>query len=201
MENLGRETLLTSHQVGELLQINPSSVVKWVNEGLLPAYRTPGGHRRIKTTDLLAFLRSHSMYIPQALMAVGPVRVLLIDDNTTFLTSFARAMRSHKQVLELQTASNAIEGLLLLGTMRPDAVLIDLHMPDLDGLEACQRIKANEATKSIEVVLYTGGPSAELEKKVRAAGARTLLAKPFTAANVVELLTGAPKVGAIRNRH
>ena len=193
MENLGRETLLTSHQVGSLLQINPSSVVKWVNDGLLQAYRTPGGHRRIKTTDLLGFLRGHGMYVPQALRAVGPTRVLLIDDNATFLSSFARAMKSHKHLVELTTVDNGIEGLLLIGSTRPDAVLIDLRMPDLDGIEVCERIKNNPLTKATEVLMYSGAPTPELEKKVRAAGAHALLAKPFTAANVVELLTGAPK--------
>src|SRR5690242_14023312 len=80
------DQLLTSHEVGSLLQMDPSSVVKWVNDGILPAYRTPGGHRRIRSSDLLVFLRTHSMYIPDALRG-GGIKVLLVDDDTSLLQS------------------------------------------------------------------------------------------------------------------
>lgn len=61
------EKLYTSHEVGALLQMDPSSIVKWVNDGMLPAYRTPGGHRRVRASDLLTFLKQHGMWIPAEL--------------------------------------------------------------------------------------------------------------------------------------
>ena len=57
MDPIHPDTLLTSHEVGVLLQLNASTVVKWVNDGILPAYRTAGGHRRIRSADLLTFLK------------------------------------------------------------------------------------------------------------------------------------------------
>ena len=50
-QKLHADRLLTSHEVGDLLQVNPSSVKKWVNEGRIAAFRTPGGHRRIRVSD------------------------------------------------------------------------------------------------------------------------------------------------------
>ena len=58
------DQLLTSSEVGDLLQVNPSSVKKWVDDGLLVAFRTPGGHRRIRAADLVSFLVRHEMPIP-----------------------------------------------------------------------------------------------------------------------------------------
>ena len=58
---------LTSHGLGELIQMDPSSVVKWVNDGKLKSYRTPGGHRRILVRDARAFLQEHGMFIPAKL--------------------------------------------------------------------------------------------------------------------------------------
>ena len=52
-QKIDADRLLTSHEVGALLQVNPSSINKWVNEGRLAAFRTPGGHRRIRAGDLV----------------------------------------------------------------------------------------------------------------------------------------------------
>ncbi len=64
VEQVTDETLLTSHEVGVLLQVNPSSVNKWIDEGLIRAFRTPGGHRRIVAGNLVAFLEKKAMPIP-----------------------------------------------------------------------------------------------------------------------------------------
>ena len=61
------ETYLTSHEVGGMLQCNPSSVNKWVKEGKILAHRTPGGHRRIKAGNVVAFLKKFEMPVPAAL--------------------------------------------------------------------------------------------------------------------------------------
>jgi excisionase family DNA binding protein len=64
---LGDEKLLTSHEVAKLLQVNASSVVKWTKDGILPTYRTPGGHRRVLVSDLREFVVKRGMYVPMAL--------------------------------------------------------------------------------------------------------------------------------------
>ena len=188
MASIDSESLLTSHEVGELLQINPSSVVKWVNEGKLPAYRTPGGHRRIKPSDLLTFLKTHGMYIPAALRKLGPLRVLLVDDDHLFLSAFERAMKDHSKLLEVKGVDNGVEALLRLGNNEFDAIVLDVNMPEMNGLQVCKRIKAHPATRSVTVVMCTGEYSKDLEKQALAVGARALLAKPLSPSNVVELL-------------
>jgi|CXWL01.1.fsa_nt_gi excisionase family DNA binding protein len=188
MDAFDPDALLTSHEVGALLQINPSSVVKWVNDGLLPAYRTPGGHRRIKPSDLISFLRENGMYVPSRLRPVGPMKVLLVDDDNAFLASFGRAMKEFKNQVELQGVDSGIEALLRLGSSEFDAIVLDVNMPEMSGLQVCKRIKAHAATKFVTVVMCTGEYSRELEKKVLALGAKALLAKPLSPSAVVELL-------------
>jgi excisionase family DNA binding protein len=185
-----RETLYTSHEVGTLLQMDPSSVVKWVNDGLLPAYRTPGGHRRIRQSDLLAFLRSHGMFIPPEL-GTGAVKVLVVDDDPGVLSALQRAMKSHRDQVELHTCESGIEALVKVGALKPDALVIDIHMPELDGLEVLQKLKANLETRGVEIVMMTGKATADLEKKARAMGAMALLAKPVSAGTLIDVLVGA----------
>ncbi len=189
------DKLLTSHEVGELLQMDPSSIVKWVNDGLLPAYRTPGGHRRIKTTELLSFLRQHGMFIPPEL-APGLLKVLIVDDDPQLLSAFQRSMKSYKDRVEVHTASSGIEALLQVGRLRPDALVIDVNMPDLNGLEVCEKLKNTPETKDLLIVMVTGRPTVEMEKKALTAGARALRGKPISAGGLMELLTSGAQVQA-----
>lgn len=64
------DTYLSSHEVGGMLQCNPSSVNKWVKEGKLIAHRTPGGHRRMRAADVVVFLAKYLMPIPPSLQGV-----------------------------------------------------------------------------------------------------------------------------------
>ena len=49
------KSIYTTHEVSHLLHVNPRSVINWIEQSLLASYRTPGGHRRIRRDDLLAF--------------------------------------------------------------------------------------------------------------------------------------------------
>lgn len=187
------DCLLTSHEVGELLQINPSSVVKWVNDGLLPAFRTPGGHRRIKPADLVAFLKGHGMYVPPKLKPAGPLRVLLVDDDHAFLSSFERAMKEFHRQLEVTCVDSGIEALLRLGSSEFDAIVLDVNMPEMNGLQVCRRIKEHPATRFVTVVMCTGEFSRDLEKRAIAVGAKALLAKPLAPSDVVNQLLSQEK--------
>ena len=191
---MASEKLYTSHQAGALLQMDGSSIVKWANDGKLVTFRTPGGHRRIRQSDLLAFLHTHGMYVPPEL-SPSVKTVLVVDDDPVQLKAIRRAMKAHSDRVTIETAEGGIEALVKVGSLKPDALVLDLSMPDLDGLEVLQRLKANPATKALKIVILTGKPTAELEKKVLAAGALALLAKPLSAASLVELVLG--RAGAV----
>ena len=177
--DLGLDRLLTSHEVGILLQVNPSSVNKWVNEGRIPAFRTPGGHRRIKVADLLVFLNEHKMPVPAALEAVAKKRVLFVDDNAKHLDALKRLLKKHAGRIEAAYETNGIDALLLMGTFKPHVVVLDIYMPGFDGIEVCRRIKQSPEFKAIDVIVCSGNLSADVEKKAIAAGARACLEKPL----------------------
>jgi acetolactate synthase I/II/III large subunit len=111
-------------------------------------------------------------------VAVRPLRVLLVDDDGLQLRAIARPFRGHAQV-EVITADNAIDALLLIGSENPDLVVMDVYMPGLDGLEACRRIKANPATRHVHVVLASAAMSDELATSARSAGATRAITKPI----------------------
>ena len=147
-EKLSPDSLLTSYQVGTILQVNPSSVNKWVKDGRIAAFRTPGGHRRIRAADVVAFLREHDMPIPKNLEDAARRRILWVDDESNELRAIARLFQEHEKLYELKTIENGIDALVAIGSYRPHLVVLDVRMPEVDGIEVCRRLKENEKNQT-----------------------------------------------------
>ncbi|MBX3228584.1 MAG: response regulator [Labilithrix sp.] len=182
------DQLLTSSEVGELLQVNPSSVKKWVDDGLLLAFRTPGGHRRIRAADLVSFLVRHEMPIPADLQDAAKKRLLIVDDEVDQLKALSRSFKRFADRVEVTTTSNGIDALVLVGSFHPHAVLLDVYMPGIDGLEVCRRLKKAPATKDVAVYVVSGAFTSALEQKALEAGAVKCLAKPIDARQILALM-------------
>jgi excisionase family DNA binding protein len=180
----------TSHAVARLVSVSPSTVLGWIDRGMLPAYRTPGGHRRVERRDLVRFLREHRMPVPLELRAIN--RLLVIDDEPAFLRAVRRDLKRHADEIEVETADGALDGLLKVVTFFPDAVLLDTFMPGLDGVEVCRRLRSSAATAHIAVVAITGRPSEEVAASYREAGAVACLSKPLDVGELLSALALEP---------
>lgn len=179
----------TSHEVANLVQVSPSAVLRWIDQGLLPAFRTPGGHRRIPAVELVEFLRSHQMPVPGELaQQASTVRLLVVDDEVRYLQSLATLLGLADARLEVDLCDNSVSGLLKVGLTRPDAVLLDAYMPGMDGLEVCRRVKSAEETAHIALIAMSGRASDEMENAFRLAGASAFLRKPLDVARVLNAL-------------
>jgi excisionase family DNA binding protein len=138
------DPLYTTHDISRLLQVDPSTVSKWIDRGILLAYRTPGGHRRVRGADLRTFLIAHQMPLPDELGSPA-VRLLVVDGEKQELETLRRALRSRAPQLELTTTSSGVEALLLVSELKPHGMLLDLNLPDMDGLEICRRIRTRKS--------------------------------------------------------
>ncbi len=175
------KNVFTTHEVSKLLQVNPRSVINWIEQDLLASYRTPGGHRRIRHDDLLAFLRKHEIPVPPALMA-EKFTILIVEDKDDIVkiltSSFAR-----QGVYEINSSSDGISALIDIGRLHPDLMVLDIMIPGVEGLEVCRRIKENPANTTA-IIAMSGQP--ELESKVLQAGADCFLAKPLDLDRLME---------------
>jgi CheY-like chemotaxis protein len=168
--------LLTSHDVGRMLQMDPSSIVKWVNDGLLPAFRTPGGHRRVRAADLLVFLRQHQMYIPPELQG-GPRRVLFVENDPKDAATLQRALV--REGLEPERALSNIEALVSIGAKQPDVLITDWESPGPSALGIIERLKSRPETKDIVIIVAASNLRNSEADKARAAGAKAVIQKPI----------------------
>lgn len=175
---------LSTFGIAQMLHVDPGSVANWIDQDLLKAHRTPGGHRRVAVEDLVQFLRKHKMPIPPELEAT-PVRILIVDDEPAVTQLLARAIKAALPECEVVEANDGFRAGTIVATLKPDVVVLDLRMPGMDGYEVCRLIKSQESTKHAEVVAMTAYPSQEGEQRILEQGARVCLNKPL---DIEELL-------------
>lgn len=152
----------TTHQVAQFLGVSLPTVVNWVNSERLRAHRTPGGHRRIAHNDIIAFARAHDYPLSQELLSLtgGPPRILVVDDEADF-SEMVREYLLAKGDFEVEVAGSGFQAGFAIARSKPDLVLLDLQMPDLDGLEVCRILRDEPQTRHALVLACTAlrGPS------------------------------------------
>jgi len=167
------KTIYTTHEVSRLLQVNPRSVINWIEQSLLPSYRTPGGHRRIRRDDLLVFLRKHQIPTPASLVD-ATFSVLIVDDEND-IVGMMKSYFQQQGGYEVSTASDGITALMEVGRIKPDLLVLDIMIPGVDGIEVCRRIKENSSNKT-SIIAISGVDSNE--DRILKAGADVFMLKP-----------------------
>jgi len=168
------KVIFTTHEVSHLLHVNPRSVINWIEQSLLSSYRTPGGHRRIRREDLLAFLRKHQIPTPESLVD-EKFSVLIVDDEKE-IVDILQAFLERQGGYEISTASDGITALMEVGRVKPDLLILDIMIPGFDGIEVCRRIKGNAKNKT--TIIAVSGNN-EAENKILQAGADAFMEKPI----------------------
>lgn len=113
-------------------------------------------------------------------------KILIVEDEESLLKLESILLTSRgyevKGVADGQAALDAI------GVMKPDLVLLDIMLPEIDGFEVCRQIKSNEATRHIPVIMLTAKKSREDMARGEQVGADWYITKPFKSAMVIETI-------------
>jgi CheY-like chemotaxis protein len=167
---------LTLPEVFRVLDVNPSVVTSWLEDGSLEARPTPRGVLAVATLALVHLLLRKGMALPLGLRA--SIRMLVIDDEPAMLRSTARLLKRSAPHLDVRLAVGAANGLREVIEWPPDVVLLDMYMPELTGLELCRRIKQRPSTSSVVVIGFSGRRDPALEGDFARSGAVAVLDKP-----------------------
>lgn len=175
---------LTLGQAAKYLGVAQSTIRKWSDQGRLPAFYTPGGHRRYRRRDLDAFVSgSASSSGPRAR---GTPLVLIVDDDPR-IREFVR-VNLEMDGYVVREAGSAEEGLAALEEQPPDLILLDVMMPQVDGWEMLKRVRERHGVDSMQVIMFSGQIDDDATDQAAAGGAQAFVGKPF---NPQELVTRA----------
>jgi excisionase family DNA binding protein len=158
------DKVFTTKQAADLLGVSLRTVQLWVESGVLKAWKTAGGHRRIARESVETLLKEKL----QALKTVSddsPFRILVVEDEPDILRLYQLAIKSWDLPVEVYTAENGIEGLLRLGQFRPNVMITDLVMPNMDGLEMIRMLRTDQEYKAMTIIVVsTLGPDEVQER-------------------------------------
>jgi excisionase family DNA binding protein len=195
------KSVFTTFEAAKLCHVSPLSIINWVNAGRLQAFRTPGGHRRIRRDDLVRFMRDNGIPLPDELRdGSGRPRVLVVDDEAAIRNVIAESLATRSAPYEVMTAADGFEAGRLVATFHPDIVLLDLRMPGLDGFQVCRTIKADPETSSTIVIAMTGYFTPETEVRIVECGALRCLAKPMEPSAVAAVIDGVMDQNSVGKR-
>jgi excisionase family DNA binding protein len=185
-----RNKVLTTFQAADYCHVSPFTIRNWIESGSLPAYKTPGGHRRVLKRDLDDFLKKHGMPGAEEISSLAK-KVLVVDDDKIVAEFVRKVIGQLDGEVEVAVAPDGYEAGALVTSFSPSVVVLDLRMPGLDGFQVCEKIKRDPATAKTTVIGITGYYSPEYEAKFKGCGGLKLLKKPLDVETLIETIEEA----------
>lgn len=182
-----------TQRVARVLQVTPATVASWIDQGHLKGHRTPTGRRRVASVDLAEFLTAHGMSVPSELSSGARERpvVVVVEDDPGYLRALVRTMERDAPELEVVEATTGMDGLLEIGRVSPDLVVLDYALPDLNAVQVVERLVDTSKRLTAPVMIVTGGMPAEAEIDLRRLGVLAIVKKVEGMGVVIEAMRRA----------
>src|SRR5206468_727540 len=181
-----------TQRVARVLQVTPATVASWIDQGHLKGHKTPTGRRRVASADLAEFLRAHDMLVPSELLVSRdrPV-VVVVEDDPGYLSALVRTIEREAPEVEVIQATTGMDGLLEIGRVGPDLVVLDYALPDLNAVQVVGRLVDTSKRLTAPVMIVTGGMPANAENDLRVLGVRAIVNKVDGMGVVIEAMRRA----------
>jgi CheY-like chemotaxis protein len=181
-----------TQRVARVLQVTPATVASWIDQGHLKGHRTPTGRRRVASADLADFLRAHGMSVPNELSSARerPV-VVVVEDDPGYLKALVRTLEREAPDVEVVETMTGVDGLLEIGRVSPDLVILDYALPDLNAVQVVERLLDTSKRLTAPVMIVTGGMPAAAENELRQLGVRAIVNKVDGMGVVIEAMQRA----------
>ncbi len=180
------EDTLTVFTASKYCNVSSKTIINWVEAGHIKAYRTVGGHRRIKKGDLETFMKNQGIPVPEEKDMSASKKILVVDDDMIIVESIVQALEEDEFDYEVISASDGFEAGLQVTHFSPDLMILDIMMPDIKGYEVCKKIKTNPETKDIKIIVLSAYLDDEKFKQMKENGADMCFSKPLPLAQLKE---------------
>ena len=180
-------TFLSTGIIAQYCDTTTVQVSRWIKNGDLKAFRTPGGQYRVTPKAFREFLERHNMPIVEDFFkGVEKKKILIADDDIGVIKAYSLLLENHFSV-EIETASDGYEALIKTGSLQPDILILDIRMPKIDGLEVCRRIREDTTTNmEMKIIAVTAHSETYDRDTVINAGADDYLIKPIEPNTLLE---------------
>ncbi len=178
------KTVFTTGEAAKICKVSQQTIIRCFDNGSLKGFRVPGSRfRRIPRDQLFSFMKDNG--IPTDALENGKKKILIVDDEQDLVELMADAFARDGR-FEIRTANNGFDAGMQVKEFRPDIVVLDVMLPDINGREVCQRVRSDSALDSVKIICISGMIEQDKVADLRAAGADDFVQKPFTIDRLIE---------------
>lgn len=186
----GTKSVFTTGEIAQICKISQQTVIRCFDSGRLKGFRVPGSRfRRVPRERLIDFMKAND--IPLSNLDSGKKRVLIVDDDPAIVEMLEDLLVRDGR-FEVRSASNGFEAGALTQEIKPDIILLDYMLPDINGNVVCRRIREDPSLAETKIIIVSGAVSPTEVEQLKAAGADDFIQKPFDVdkliSRMVELL-------------
>lgn len=173
------DEVFTVFTASKYCNVSSKTIINWVDQGHINAYRTPGGHRRINRKDLEAFMKKQGIPIPETMTADDRKKILVVDDDPIIVESIVQSLEEDEHDYEVISAADGFEAGLQVNHFKPHILILDIMMPDIKGYDVCKRIKSSPETKDTKIIVLSAYLDEEKFAQMKEYGADACFSKPL----------------------
>src|SRR5262245_27134160 len=178
------KTVFTTGEAAKICKVSQQTIIRCFDNGQLKGFRVPGSKfRRIPREALYKFMKDNG--IPTDALESGKRKVLLVDDDVDLVELMNRMLEEDGR-FEVRIANNGFDAGMMVKDYRPDVIVLDVMLPDINGKEVCQRVRADSALEEVRILCISGMVEEDKIQELRLAGADDFLHKPFDVEYLIE---------------
>ncbi len=166
-------------QASKYCDVDQDTFTKWIDEGKIAADKSIGGHRSVKKEDVDRFLNENNMPIPDTITEDDQKKILVVDDDRIVVETIVQSLEEDNHGYDLISAADGFEAQAQIKRFKPDLLILDIMMPDINGYEVCKKIKSDEETKDIKIIVLSAYLDDENYEKMKEYGADACFSKPL----------------------
>jgi excisionase family DNA binding protein len=171
------KTVFTTGEAAKICKVSQQTIIRCFDSGQLKGFRVPGSRfRRIPREQLFAFMRDNG--IPTDALESGKRKVLVVDDDQDLVDLIVDMLEKDGR-FEIKSVNNGFGAGVMLKEYRPDLIVLDVMLPDINGKQVCQLVRGDKAMDDVRIVCISGMVEADKVEDLKAAGANDFLQKPF----------------------
>ena len=173
------KTVFTTGEAAKICNVSQQTIIRCFDSGQLKGFRVPGSRfRRIPRDVLFKFMKENG--IPTDALESGKRKALVVDDDLD-LVELIRDVLEADGRFEVRTANNGFDAGMMVKEYRPDVIVLDVMLPDINGQEVCQRVRGDSTMDDTRIICISGMVESDKIEDVKKAGADDFMQKPFDA--------------------
>ncbi len=185
--------IFSALEVANICGVVNQTAINWIKNGYLKAFTTPGGQYRVYSEDLVDFLSSRGMRMPEELQRILEEQqsidsIIIVDDDQELNGLIRQYLERQYPNFTIFQAFDGFEAGKILAENKPGIIILDIDLPGINGHKLCTSIKQDQSLNNPIILSISGLDDPEEAAQILRDGADAFLAKPVELDKLAEMI-------------